>query len=173
MGFMDSVSAFTKGVSAKAKGNYDVVTLNSQVSGLKREISALQAQLGEEYIKLHRDDAEEALAGFIAAIKEKENKIEELNAQIEATKEATAAVQLTAPATAASGYTGRRCSNCGAPLDADAVFCGKCGAKNEIIAPEPVIEEPVAAPEPKKCVQCGAVLEDGAMFCGVCGAKQE
>jgi|GEM_PF-1900519 len=170
MGFMDNVSAFTKGVSAKAKGNYDVVTLNSQVSGVKREIAALQSQLGEEYLRLHRDDAEEALVGFINAIKEKEVKISELNAQIEATKEATAAVQLTAPVSAAApaNYTGRRCSNCGAPLEDDSVFCGNCGTKNEIVEVSPA---PIASG--RVCSGCGAPLDADAVFCGKCGTKNE
>lgn len=135
MGFLDNVSAFTKGVGAKAKGNYDVVALNTQISSCKKEIAALHANLGELYFNLHRNDPEDKLAGIVNEIISKEKKIEELNQQIETTKEATAAVQFTAPTepTVPDDYTGRRCSNCGAPLADDAIFCGECGTKNEII----------------------------------------
>ena len=49
----------------------------------------------------------------------------------------------------------RTCSNCGAPLDNDALFCTECGTKVEI--PRNV------------CPNCGAGVEDGQAFCTECG----
>lgn len=86
------------------------------------------------------------------------------------------------------------CHACGAAMDAEMAFCGKCGAKaeapqevlqetlqgvnEEIDAPEESLpEEEVAAteeavaPGPSQCKACGAVLEEDAMFCGICGAR--
>lgn len=162
MGFMDSVSTFTKGVGAKAKGNYDVVALNTQISACKREILALYSKLGETYYATHKNDPDDSVKGIVSDIIERENKIAVINDQIAQTKEATAAVQLTnSPVVAgATNSLGRKCANCGATLADDAVFCAECGTKNEIV-------------EALKCSNCGAVLEADAMFCSVCGTKVE
>lgn len=54
----------------------------------------------------------------------------------------------------------RQCSNCGAPLDEDALFCTVCGTRNEI----------KSTPQ-RQCPHCGAVLDDDAIFCTYCGQK--
>ena len=51
----------------------------------------------------------------------------------------------------------RTCSNCGAPLDNDALFCTECGTK--------------AAPIGMQCPNCGAVIENHSAFCPECGTK--
>lgn len=48
------------------------------------------------------------------------------------------------------------CPNCGAEVNFEDVFCGKCG--------KPVKEE-------LKCVGCGTKVEPGDMFCRKCGAR--
>ena len=167
MGFMDSVSTFTKGVGAKAKGNYDVVALNTQVSACKKEIAALYAKLGETYYNVHRNDPDEVVKSIVDEIIDRENKIAAINDQIVQTKEATAAVQLTnSPVAAGPANTlGRKCVNCGAALADDALFCAECGTKNEIVV------APVSSG--RTCSECGAPLEDDAIFCSKCGAKNE
>ena len=56
----------------------------------------------------------------------------------------------------ADGENVVRCSNCGAPVDADSKFCTNCGAKFE----------------PKtKCPKCGAPIGEGDTFCTNCGNK--
>lgn len=49
----------------------------------------------------------------------------------------------------------RTCSNCGAPLDNDALFCTECGTK--------------AAPIGMQCPNCGAGVENNSAFCPECG----
>ncbi len=51
----------------------------------------------------------------------------------------------------ASGF----CMNCGEKLEPGSAFCGNCGAKNM----------------PEFCMNCGEKLEPGSAFCGNCGAK--
>lgn len=95
MSFMDSVSTFTKGAAAKAKGNVDVVAMNAQVSTLKKEIASELQNIGQTYYDSHKDSPEEEYSAFFANIQEKEAKIAEIEKNIEETKAATAAVSLT------------------------------------------------------------------------------
>jgi RNA polymerase subunit RPABC4/transcription elongation factor Spt4 len=64
----------------------------------------------------------------------------------------------------------RTCSNCGAELEANIVFCPKCGTKQEVIQPP---AEENKTPDFKACISCGAKLPLDTMFCPNCGAKQE
>ena len=51
----------------------------------------------------------------------------------------------------------RTCSNCGAQLDNDALFCTECGTKIDV--------------QGKFCPSCGARLDDDSLFCSECGTK--
>ena len=51
---------------------------------------------------------------------------------------------------------GKICPKCGAVLDGDSAFCGKCGAS-------------LSESAESFCTQCGAKLEPGATFCSACG----
>ena len=82
---------------------------------------------------------------------------------------------------------GGLCQVCGAPLEADAMFCIMCGAQvNQAPAMQPAPQlEAAVAQQPKKyaktqrivgpmpgsmtCVICGNPIEPGAQFCVVCG----
>ena len=52
----------------------------------------------------------------------------------------------------------RKCSNCGEPLDDDALFCTSCGTKQE---------------EGRRCIHCGALIDADSIFCTSCGGRQE
>ena len=127
MGFMDSVTSFAQGVSTKAKGNMDVVALNTQVSATTKEINNLFKTLGERYYNLHKDSPEEELKDLVNDISEKYEKIKQLEDNIEATKETISAVQLVKPASAEEGS--RFCPKCGASVAPDNLFCVKCGTR--------------------------------------------
>ncbi len=133
MKFMDEVSAFTKGVGQKAKGNYDIVAMNNRISSIQKEIRGIYTSLGEAYYALHKKDSEESLKNFVDSIVKLEAQISEVQRQLETTKAATAAVQLKAPQTENEVYDGSHgfCANCGASLPEDSIFCVKCGAKVE------------------------------------------
>jgi len=51
--------------------------------------------------------------------------------------------------------SGNNCTQCGVLLPIDALFCHKCGARQE-----------------NTCVKCGAKLQPNAEFCNKCGANQ-
>ncbi len=193
MGFLDSVTKFTSGVAEKTKGNVDVLSLNSQISGNEKEINELYRQLGGFYYAAHKNDPEEPFKETVATITQRLNTIENLKAEIEKKKEEIAAVQLTAPAAAAATVaaptmmqpTGKVCQKCGQPIG-DELFCGNCGAKQEPVAEAPVAEAaaPVAeAPvaetptaetqaQGRVCSECGSKIDDDAVFCPNCGKKQ-
>lgn len=134
MGFMDDISAFTKGVGQKAKGNYDVVAMNNRVSSLNKEILQIYSQIGKQYYETRREMPDEDFVGLIDRVKQLEEEIEDVKQQIERTKAATAAVSLKATTTideevvdASNGF----CESCGAPLPTESIFCIRCGAKIE------------------------------------------
>ena len=185
MGFMDSVTNFTKGVGTKAKGNYDVVSLNAQISTIQREITGLFTSIGERYYETHKDSPEECFSGMIKEVDDRIRKINSIQQEIESTKEAMAAVSFVTPQQAV-----RYCVKCGTPLDIGNVFCVKCGAKQPAInegatgvsetvteVTETVAEvnetvsEVSSADEKRICPECGALLKDDAAFCTKCGAK--
>ena len=62
------------------------------------------------------------------------------------------------------------CINCGTEMDKAQVFCSKCGAKNDLPAPEAAAEAPQAEAT-LTCPACGSVLQPGSVFCTNCGAK--
>ena len=78
----------------------------------------------------------------------------------------------------------KRCSNCGAEIDDETIFCMNCGMKVGAvpaadpipeIQPEPVFEaEPEVQPaQAKRCSNCGAEIDDETVFCMNCGMKVE
>jgi len=63
----------------------------------------------------------------------------------------------------------KKCTQCEALIEDDAVFCGECGARQDIASPA---APEVAAPA-GKCRTCNAEIAPGSAFCPECGAKQE
>ena len=161
MGFMDSVSTFTKGLGEKAKGNYDVIALNNKISSIEREMNGIYLNLGRKYYSIHKEDAEEELSSFVDGLKRSEESITELKQMVEDTKAATAAVQLTAP------KTERVCPGCGSPVG-DELFCAVCGTRQE-----PVVYEDDSETSGARvfCPNCGSEIDDDSVFCVTCGTK--
>jgi hypothetical protein len=58
-----------------------------------------------------------------------------------------------------------RTCECGAPLNANAKFCGGCGKKNE------VQEASALDTYTLQCLSCGEMNPSGSAFCGCCGSK--
>lgn len=53
-----------------------------------------------------------------------------------------------------TGEEEKECRECGAALNPDDIFCGKCGK-----------------PTVKKCQECDTKVKDEDLFCGKCGAR--
>lgn len=136
MGFMDEVSVFAKGVGKKAKGNYDVVAMNTKVSSLRREIQAIYSKIGEQYYAIHKETPDEALKDFVETIKDKEIQIAEIQQQIEDTKAATAEIPLKIANSSDDQEVDVNiiyCTNCGSAIPEDSSFCTNCGLPTEKI----------------------------------------
>ncbi len=76
-----------------------------------------------------------------------------------------------------SSERGSFCSKCGAPTEADALFCPKCGTKYDDVPATEVQQADGAEEEHEEkgvfCSKCGAELEEDAVFCPKCGTKVE
>lgn len=130
MGFMDGMSAFTKGVGQKAKGNYDIIAMNGRISNLQKEIQGIYLKMGQEYYSLHKEDPDEKMAGFVDSVRKAEEQIDEIKRQIETIKAETAAIPLRQNAAVENTDGGHGyCPKCGKPLSAEASFCIYCGEK--------------------------------------------
>lgn len=134
MGLMNEVSVFAKGIGKKAKGNYDVVAMNTKVSSLRREIQGIYSKIGEQYYAIHKETPDEALRDIVEEIKDKENQIAEMQKQIEDTKAATAEIPLRTANTSGNQEAGvnvKYCANCGSAIPEDSCFCTNCGTAVE------------------------------------------
>lgn len=130
MGFMDGMSTLTKGVGQKAKGNYDIITMNGRISNLQKEIQGMYLKMGQEYYSLYKERPDEKMAEYVDNVKRAEEQIDEIRRQIEVIREETSAIPLRQSATVEGTDGGHGyCSNCGKPLSAEASFCIYCGEK--------------------------------------------
>ncbi len=184
MGFMDNVSAFTKGVSQKAKGNYDVFAINNQISNVEREMQQVYQYLGQAYFNLHKDNAEPDLQSYIETIIQKQNQVAELRRTAEATKAQTDAVSLVPPQQpqqpqfngqqfngqpqfGGQAPMGQPQFNGQAPMG-QPQFGGQAPMGQPQFAGQAPQMQPVQNAGPV-CSNCGTPLREGAAFCTGCG----
>ena len=184
MGFMDNVSAFTKGVSQKAKGNYDVFAINNQISNVEREMQQVYQYLGQAYFNLHKDNAEPDLQSYIETIIQKQNQVAELRRTAEATKAQTDAVSLVPPQQPqqpqfnGQQFNGQPQFNGQAPMGqpqfngqapmGQPQFGGQAPMGQPQFAGQAPQMQPVQNAGPV-CSNCGTPLREGAAFCTGCG----
>lgn len=119
----DAITGMGRDVSQKVTDVTEIAKLRMDIRSKEESVRKQYLEIGKQYYALHKDDAE-PLFEEVVLIKETLEKIEELKAQIAENK-------------------GKKvCPNCGAPNEADASYCSKCGAKcEEAYAEEPM--EPV------------------------------
>lgn len=146
MKIFDTVSTFAKGVGKKAKGNYDVISINSLISDCEKSKAKLIYEIGEKYYNAYKDNPVDEVADVVENVKQLDEKILNYKNLAEEKKQETDAVKLVSDKAESlnqedntsenntkkndSNETvkeGCFCTECGARLDVDDVFCCECG----------------------------------------------
>lgn len=146
----DTFSTKSKEVAKKAKNIAEISNLNGQINSHEKTIEKMYVELGKVYFEQNKDNVDDKCAEQCNIIKEAVEKIKTLNDEINKIK------------------GNKVCIGCGAVMDADTVFCPKCGTKNVVVEPEVVEPEASAI---NKCPECGTEVQADSKFCAVCGHK--
>jgi len=158
MDFLKNISAsLTKAAEAttkKASELTDTAKLKVKQNRITSEINENYNKIGALIYKQYKEsgDESEAIAELCLAIDKSNEELNAVNAEIDAIKAAAEAAKAAAAAEKAAAKAQpeaeaapaeeaveepkeeaavRFCSACGAELSADAMFCGKCGQKQE------------------------------------------
>lgn len=108
----------SKVVVDKAKDMTEVIQLKSQISSERSIIEETYARIGRAYFDAHKNQTEDPYMDEFNQIKSRMKKIEALEEMV-------------------SKLEGTRvCAECGAKVDRNSIFCGKCGARLEGVEPE-------------------------------------
>lgn len=133
----DEVLQKTQDLSETAK-------LSGKLSEEEKVKSHLLQQIGECYVRLHKEDFEAEFADTISAYQETEKRIQRIRSQIQIIKGV------------------RICEACGAEVSRNDCFCQKCGnplPKLVEIVPEGCV----------KCARCNAFVSKNMRYCTNCG----
>lgn len=172
-----TVSKGSKTVAEKTKQIATITKLHSSINTEEEKIKALYMKIGREYYESHKNDDTNRFANELKEINQGFVKIQHYKQQIRDIK---------------GVY---HCANCGADVDSNDAFCGKCGFHNKHQESETnnnanesytnqtydsdIVSEEVITPikEQKEdgyhyCSVCHEKLPDDASFCGNCGAPQ-
>ncbi|HIW55233.1 MAG TPA: zinc ribbon domain-containing protein [Candidatus Ruthenibacterium merdigallinarum] len=139
-------------VKRKAEDLAEGARLSSRLNARQEEKRQLLQELGEKCFSQEKDSPAPDFAELVKKLKEAEEQIQTLQAQLLKLKNQ------------------RTCPLCGTPVDSNAAFCPACGGKLPLSAPD------AAAPQEacgRFCIFCGTTLDEEDLFCPVCGKKQE
>ena len=183
--FRKITESVSKGVSTateKAQQTVEITRLHTQISGKRREIDKLYADIGETVYADYR----------AKALSQTEPKVVPVCEQIEALE-----VEIEALESRILQLRGEKECDCGRKVSADTRFCPACGhafpepevSSDPLIPQSSVSVDPAAVPEPETveapdaapaenpatpaeqpgCDNCGAQLTADARFCPSCG----
>ena len=148
MAFLDELSKKINGVTAsaaqKTKEMSEISRLNSAMNEEEAKINNAYFQIGRLYCANHSEDYEEGFEIFINVVKESENKIKDIKAQIREIKGIVT------------------CTKCGQDIPSNVAFCSFCGT------PAPKAKA-VTDPNSVICPGCRATVAGGMRFCTNCG----
>ena len=148
MAFLDELAKKINGVTAsaaqKTKEMSEISRLNSAMNEEEAKINNAYFQIGRLYCVNHSEYYEEGFEIFINVVKESENKIKDIKAQIREIKGIVT------------------CTKCGQDIPSNVAFCSFCGT------PAPKAKA-VADPNSVICPGCRATVAGGMRFCTNCG----
>ena len=151
MSFFDRVRknavVFGRRSREKFQSFTETTRLRSLLAGEEKYYKKLCTEIGDQYVRLHKEDYSPDFQELMTLANESRNRAEGYRSQIHSLRKV------------------RVCPNCGAEIPQDYAFCTYCGAQL------PAVELPV----PKgyvKCPGCQAVIPDTVAFCNFCGTEQ-
>lgn len=145
MAFFDDISKkisqASQNAMGKTKDTADIVKLKKEISDEERRATNLYNELGRLYASIHYEDYEPVFNDLMIQLKDAVSNIEIRQAQIQNIKNVTT------------------CSNCGAEIARECMFCSVCGAQKEARVDMVTL----------RCASCGNAIDDGSRFCTYCG----
>ena len=142
------LSSTGKTVAGKAKEMTEITKLNAKIVAEENKLNKAYIEIGKKCFNACQCDLGEEYAEYVAAAKAALAEIAAAKEQINALKGV------------------RECVNCGKELGKNDLFCGNCGAKNEL----PVVEEEPEAVD-QVCPVCKSFVPADVQFCPTCGEK--
>lgn len=142
MAFMDDLNKMMSNAGKKTREMADSAKINSAISEEEKKINALYYQAGKLYVALHPTDYEPEFGSVMAQIADVEAKLSNYRQQLMQIKGVIP------------------CSQCGADVPRNSVFCPSCG--NEMPRAENGVEL-------EKCASCNNYVAKGQRFCTYCG----
>jgi hypothetical protein len=132
MAFFDKLNELTATVRDKTSDVIETQKLNAKINSEKSAIADQMKQIGEYYYNKHvaGEPTDPEIADLLGSIDTHGKVIQEVEAQLKAIKEETAAGPSSGAPSAAQPTAGAIfCGSCGARNDTGTNFCGSCGAK--------------------------------------------
>ncbi|AGC68483.1 hypothetical protein Cst_c14940 [Thermoclostridium stercorarium subsp. stercorarium DSM 8532] len=111
MALIDDLKKATKNIAQKTGELVEISKLNLSISQEKDKVEKLYAEIGKAVYEQYKAGNDVGFSDKCAAIAEIENKIEELQQKIRELRNV------------------KKCPSCGAEVEADTVYCPKCGTK--------------------------------------------
>lgn len=154
----------------KSKGFLEITKFRSQITTLEAQKKIHIEELGMHYYsrftkgELQEEDSKYILDTVC-------NAIVDIDGQIKANENAIIQIQ-DAEREMQIRLKPQACT-CGEPLNANAIFCKKCGTKVEDLLQKQTVQATAQLdPTVPRC-SCGSQLKVDAKFCGGCGSKVE
>ncbi len=120
--------------------------LNVQIEQLRKEISDLYTDIGQEYYESGGNEpVSDHMSSCFDDIRAREEKIQDCKNEIRTIKGITT------------------CEHCGADIFVTDTFCGTCGAR--------IISEITISSTGGNCPSCGQKVYPGQQYCSTCGAR--
>ena len=149
------VGEAAQAAAKKSNELVEVTKLNMSVNTEEDKVSKLYGEMGRKLYASYKA-GEEALPDFTGDFEQInvcEQNIKEIRRKIMELKNV------------------KLCQKCGAELAPTAMFCPKCGAKQETAPPPPEPEVKVEEAASSFCPECGTEVLADTAFCSNCGAQ--
>ena len=144
------ITATTQNVVRGTKDFTDTARFRSLIADEQKQIASLYSQIGKLYYDSNEADAETPIGKLCLAIDSATERIAKYEQDI---------LQIRGV---------KNCPSCGIEVPINAAFCGGCGVRIDVAAPEKSAASPA-----KICTGCGAEIPEGVAFCITCGQKAE